>query len=197
MADQKISAMPAAATPLTGAELVPLVQSGGNVSTTVALFGQYARDVLFNRGAFSDTTSQTGSITVPTAMTFNSVDVTDGVTIASGSRITVSVSGVYNIQFSAQLQNTDNAIQTVTIWPRINGTNVTNSAGTVSLPARESAGVFGKTIQGWNYFLSLTAGQYVQLMWLPTSLTVSLPTIAATALAPASASIIVTVNQVG
>lgn len=34
MADEKISAMPAASAPFTGAEKIPLVQAGGNPSTT-------------------------------------------------------------------------------------------------------------------------------------------------------------------
>jgi len=70
MADTKISAMPNATTPLTGAELVPLVQSGVNVKSTISAYNDFVRDSYFNHGAFSSNADQTGSITAGTAMTF-------------------------------------------------------------------------------------------------------------------------------
>lgn len=200
MADQKISAMPAASVPLTGAELVPLVQDGVNVKSTVALFGAYARTAYFNHAAFQDTTTQTGSVTAGTPFTFNTVDVADGVTLASGSRLTVPVDGVYNFQWSAQFQNVENTIEDVTVWLRINGADVVGSAGVISLAARKNPSIFGRTIIGWNYFLTLTAGQYVQIVWVPSIATITVPAFPASLVAPvhpSTASVVVTVNQVG
>lgn len=199
MADQKISAMPSASTPLTGAELVPLVQSGANVQSTIANFGQYARTAYFNHGAWQDTTTQTGSITAGTPFTFNTADVTDGVTLVSGSQLTVPVAGVYNFQWSGQFQNVENEIETVKVWLRIDGVDVPGSAGVISIAARKSATIFARTIIGWNYFLSLTAGQYVQIVWLPSIATVTVPAFPAVVspASPSTASVIVTVNQVG
>jgi len=199
MADTKISAMPNATTPLTGAELVPLVQSGVNVKSTIGNFGQYARDTYFNHGAWQDTTTQTGSITAGTPFTFNTLDVTGGVTLVSGSRLTVPVTGDYNFQWSGQFQNVENDIEDVTVWLRINGVDVPGSAGVISLAARKSATIFARTIIGWNYFLSLTAGQYVEIVWLPSIASITVPAFPAsiTPAHPATASVIVTVNQVG
>lgn len=191
--------MPSATTPLTGAELVPLVQSGANVQSTIANFGQYARTAYFNHGAWQDTTTQTGSITAGTPFTFNTADVTDGVTLVSGSQLTVPVAGVYNFQWSGQFQNVENEIETVKVWLRIDGVDVPGSAGIISIAARKSATIFSRTIIGWNYFLSLTAGQYVQIVWLPSIATVTLPAFPAVVspASPSTASVIVTVNQVG
>ena len=199
MADTKISAMPSATTPLTGAELVPVVQSGVNVQSTIANFGQYARNVYFNHGAWQDTTTQTGSITQGTPFTFNTVDVIDGVTLVSGSQLTVPVTGVYNFQWSGQFQNVENEIENVKVWLRIDGVDVPGSAGIISLAARKSATIFSRTIIGWNYFLSLTANQYVQIVWLPSAATVTVPAYPAivSPASPSTASVIVTVNQVG
>jgi hypothetical protein len=199
MADTKISAMPNATTPLTGNELMPLVQDGVNVKSTISAYGDYARTKYFNHGAWQDTTTQTGSITDGTPFTFNTADVTDGVTLVSGSQLTVPIAGVYNFQWSGQFQNTDNAIQNVKVWLRINGADVPGSAGLISIPARKSAGIPASLIIGWNYFLSLTAGQYVEIVWLPESTLVTAPAYPATLTpaAPATASVIVTVNQVG
>lgn len=200
MADQKISAMPTAAVPLTGAELMPLVQGGANVKSSVSDFGDFARNKYFNHGAWQDTTTQTGSITAGTPFTFNTVDVVDGVTLVSGSQFTVPLVGVYNVQWSAQFQNPENTIEEVTVWLRINGVDVPGSAGVIALPARKNPSILGRTIIGWNYFLSLTAGQYVQIVWLPSIATITVPTIPASAVTPihpSTASVVATMNQVG
>ena len=200
MADQKISAMPTATVPLTGAELMPLVQDGANVKSTISAYGDYARTKYFNHGAWQDTTTQTGSITAGTPFTYNTADVTDGVTLVSGSRLTVPIAGVYNIQWSGQFQNVENTIENVIVWLRIDGVDVAGSAGQISIDARKSATIFAKTIIGWNYFLTLTAGQYVEIVWLPSVASITLPALPATLVAPihpSTASVIVTVNQVG
>ena len=200
MADQKISAMPTAAVPLTGNELMPLVQGGANVKSTISAYGDYARTKYFNHGAYQDTTTQTGNITTGTPFTFNTVDVTDGVTLVSGSRLTVPIAGVYNFQWSGQFQNVENTIENVIVWLRINGTDVPGSAGQISIPSRKSATIFAKTIIGWNYFLTLTAGQYVEIVWLPSVASITVPSLPATLtppIHPSTASVIVTVNQVG
>lgn len=199
MADQKISAMPSATVPLTGAELMPLVQGGANVQSTISAYGDYARTKYFNHGAWQDTTTQTGNITAGTAFTFNTADVTDGVTLVSGSRLTVPIAGVYNFQWSGQFQNVENTIENVHVWLRIDGVDVPGSAGDISIAARKSATIFSRTIIGWNYFLSLTAGQYVQIVWIPSVATITCPAYPAstTPAYPSTASVIVTVNQVG
>jgi hypothetical protein len=193
MADQKISAMPSAAT-LTGAELVPLVQGGANVQATLSTLR--ALDAAY--GAFSSSQDQTGSVSAGTAMTFNSTDVADGITVVSNSRITVPNTGIYNLQFSAQLKNVDNAQNDATIWFRINGSDLANSATQITVPARKSAGIFGYAVASWNIFLSLTASQYVEIIWLPESTNVSLEHLASSASPayPAIPSVIATISQV-
>lgn len=193
MADQKISAMPTAAT-LDGTELVPLVQSGANVKATVATLNQFAH----NYGAFSDTTDQTGNISAGTAMTFNTIDIADGVNVASSSRITVPQDGIYDLQFSAQLKNTDNTQHEVIIWFRIDGVDLANSATTVTVPARKTSNIYGYAVAAWNIFLDMNANQYVQLMWLPSSTLVTIESLPASVSPayPAIPSIIATVQQV-
>jgi len=193
MADTKISAMPDAST-LDGTEFVPLVQSGVNVKVTVADLNAYAHAY----GAFSDATDQTGSITAGTAMTYNTVDIADGVTLASGSRLTVPTDGIFNLQFSAQFKNTDNEQHIVTVWFKINGVDVPNSATQVTVPARKSAGVNGFAVAAWNIFLDMNAGQYVEIFWLPESLTVNMDHLPASVSPayPAIPSVIATVQQV-
>jgi hypothetical protein len=194
MADQKISAMPSAAA-LTGAEIIPLVQSGANVKATL----DYIRAYDANYGAFSSSSTQTGNVSTGTALTFSSTDISDGVTLASGSRLTVPLAGIYNLQFSAQLKNIDNAQNDATIWFRINGSDVGNSATQITIPSRKTASIYGYSVAAWNIFLNMTAGQYVEIIWLPDSTNVTveaLPSSLSPAY-PAIPSVIATMCQVG
>ena len=194
MADTKISAMPAAAT-LTGAELVPLVQSGANVQSTLSNIKTFVNK---GYGAWHSSVTQTGSITAGTAMTYNVQDVSDSVTLVSGSRITVPYTGVYNLQFSSQFQNTDNAQNDVTIWVRVNGLDVANSASQITVPSRKNTSIYGFALPAWNFLINLNAGDYVELYWLVDSTLVTMPAIAAstTPAYPAIPSVIVTMTQV-
>ena len=119
-------------------------------------------------GAFSSDQDQTATANTATLMTLNTTDFSNQVSIAS-SKITVQNAGIYNLQFSAQFQNTDNAFQDVYIWLRQNGVDIPGSTGFVSIPNRH-AGTNGHAIVGWNYFLSMEASDYVEIYWsIPTT----------------------------
>lgn len=193
MADQKISAMPSAAT-LTGAELVPLVQSGANVQATIATLRAFNAAY----GGFSDSTDQTSGTASGSVMTFNTVDVADGVTLVSGSQITVPNDGKYSLQFSAQFKNTDNAQQDTTVWLRLNGVDIPNSATQYTIPARKSAGIFGYGVASLTFLLDLSAADYIEIVWVPTSTTVTLEHLPASVSPayPAIPSVITSIVQV-
>lgn len=193
MADQKISAMPSAAT-LTGAEFVPLVQGGANVRTTLSSIRAFDNAY----GGFSDSTDQTGSVSAGTVMTFNTIDVADGVTLVNSNQITVPNTGKYTLQFSAQFKNTNNTQEDATVWLRVNGTDLGNSATQYTVPARKSAGIFGYSVASLTFLLDLTANDYVQVVWIPTSTTVTLEHLPASVSPayPAVPSVIATIFQV-
>jgi len=126
-------------------------------------------------GAFSSDQDQTTTANTATLMALNTTDFTNGVTISS-SKITVADAGIYNLQFSTQFQNTDNQIQDISIWLRQNGADIPGSTGYVSIPARKSAsaGEEAHEIIGWNYYVSLNAGDYIQIYWSTTLDTVTI-----------------------
>lgn len=192
MADTKISAMTAAALPLDGTELVPIVQSGDNKKTTVADVNAYNRSY----GAWSDSTDQAGSTVAGVAMTFNTQDITDSITLVNNSELTVPNTGIYDLQFSSQFKNTDNAQHEVTIWFKVNGVDLPNSATIVTVPARKSASIFGYMVAAWNIFLNLNSSDYVEIYWLKSDAAVTMEHASSTALHPAIPSVIVSVQQV-
>jgi len=126
-------------------------------------------------GAFQDSTDQVAANTTTAyPVTFNTTDFSNGVTIASNSRITVIDAGIWNLQFSIQFKNTSNDGQDVDIWFRKNGTNIANSNSRFHLPPRKSAGDPSHLIAAMNYFVSLNATDYVEIVWRTTSTSVSL-----------------------
>lgn len=153
----------------------------------------------FPYGAFSSSATQTATANTATLMTLNTTDFSNSVSISS-SKITASISGVYNLQFSAQFQNTDNAIQDISIWLRQNGMDIPGSTGLVSIPARKSAsaGEEAHEIVGWNYYVSLTAGQYIEIYWSTTlaSVTIQAYTASTGPVRPATQSVVATMTFV-
>jgi hypothetical protein len=126
-------------------------------------------------GAFQDSTNQVAANTTTAyAVTFNTTDFSNGVTIASSSRITVADAGIWNLQFSIQFTNTTNASQDVDVWFRVNGTNIANSNSRFGFAPRKGVGNPYHIIAAMNYFLTLNATDYVEIMWRPTDVGVSI-----------------------
>lgn len=143
--------------------------------TGVLLGESGGRFVRFPYGAFSSDQDQTATANTATLMTLNTTDFANDVSISS-SKITVANAGIYNLQFSAQFQNTDNAIQDISIWLKQNGVDIPGSTGLVSIPARKSAsaGEEAHQITGWNYYIEMAASDYVEIYWSATLATVSI-----------------------
>ena len=149
-------------------------------------------------GAFSDFTSQTTTANTATLMALDTTDFSNGVTLDTGSKITVANAGIYNLQFSVQVQNAGNAPYDIFIWLKQNGTDITGSTGKVGLPARKNPGDPFHDIKGWNYFLNMNAGDYVQIYWSTTNVDVTIQTYPAsgTPTKPSTASVVATMSFV-
>lgn len=147
-------------------------------------------------GAFSDTTVQAiaAADTVQT-VTFNTTSISSGVAIGSPtSRIVITNAAVYNFQFSIQLGSTAGALRTITVWPRVNGVNVANSASLVSIASSSTS-----IVPAGSFVISMSAGDYFELVWASSGIDVSLAAQASQAspfVRPAVPSVILTVTQV-
>jgi hypothetical protein len=126
-------------------------------------------------GAFQDSTDQVAANTTTAyAVTFDTTDFNNGVTLSNSSRLNVSQSGIYNIQFSIQFTNTTNSSQDVDVWFRKNGTNADKSNSRFGFAPRKGAGDPFHTIAAMNFFLSLNANDYIEIMWRPTDVGVTI-----------------------
>lgn len=156
-------------------------------------------------GAFQDTTTQTIVANTATVMKFNQTDFSSNVSMVSGSKITVAKAGIYNLQWSGEFQNSDNAIHDINIWLRQDGPgagiDIPGSKGVISVPARKSAaaGEEAHNIYGWNYFVSLNDNEFVELWWSTDSALVTLkafPVTTTPVVTPSTASVVATMTFV-
>jgi len=145
-------------------------------------------------GSFYSTQTQAATvINTATAITYNNADTAYGIyrDPADSSKIKVSRPAIYNVQFSIQVDKTSGGTGNFYIWPAINGTAVPNSASLVQIQGN-NAEIFSAA----NFFLPLSNGDYFQLYFSVSDLSVQLQQFAASAPVPAIPSIILTVMQV-
>ena len=162
-----------------------------------SLFGPKGGKFMNNPyGAFQSTVDQTAAAAnTAYAMTLNTVDYANGVSVASNSRITVVDSGIWNLQWSGQFENTDSQDHDVRVWLKINGTVVTGSTGFFAVASKHGS-VDGHALVGWNYFLSLNANDYVELWWETDNTLVTIQAYPASGNYPSTASLIATMTFV-
>lgn len=145
-------------------------------SVLSALFGPRGGKFLnIPHGAFHSNIDQVAANTTTAyPVYFGETDFSNGVTVVSNSQITVAVSGIWNLQFSLQIKNVSNDGQDFDVWLRKNGTNIADSNSRFHAPARKSSGDPSNLIAALNFFVSLSAGDYVEVVGCVTSTDVSL-----------------------
>jgi len=126
-------------------------------------------------------------------MYINTTDYANNVSVVNETRITAVKAGIYNLQWSGQFNNSDTTEHDASVWLRVNGVDVVGSTGFVAIIASHG-GIDGHSITGWNYFLQLNAGQYIEIWWSTTNQKVTLecygPSTSPTR--PATASVVAT-----
>lgn len=144
-------------------------------------------------GAFYSTIRQNAAlINTAYAATFNSTYESYLVSIGTpSSRIVCSLPGVYNFEFSAQLDKAAAASAHIYIWARVNGVDIANSASFIVI-----SGPDAETVASWNFVQSMAAGDYFELMWSTDDTNVFLEAFAAAAPVPAIPSVILTATQI-
>ena len=159
-------------------------------------------------GSFYDTNANQTAANTTTAYpikintTAESIDVSiENDPSGDPTLITFAVDGVYNIQYSIQFTSSDTSIHNVNVWLRKNGTtsadDVAYSNSLYAITSKHGS-INGQMIASINYVLSLSAGDYLQLMWQPESTNVYIETISAgtTPTTPVTPGVILTACQV-
>lgn len=184
---------------ILGPELLEASQLSGGSYTSIRTSVEAAVYGASRYGSFFDTTDQTGSTVAATAVKFGTNDIsTEGVTVVTNgsalTRITYAEAGVYMLAPDLQFRNTDTNDHDATIWLRLNGTNIANSATIITVPkAADGGAAFFQIV----LYVTVTAGQYVEVMWLPENAAVTIDAAVAGAIAPAIPSAIVVTQRIG
>jgi hypothetical protein len=91
----------------------------------------------------------------------------DGTTVAYNtkigfiaSKIYVTETGVYNIQYSGQFVLSGGSNGAIYIWLRINDLDVANSGMKVVI-----TGPNAEQVPSWNFIIQLQAGDYLEILW--------------------------------
>jgi hypothetical protein len=165
-----------------------------------ALFGPRGGKYINNPyGVFQDGTNQTAANTTTAYLiTFDTTDFSNGVTLSNSSRLNVAQPGVYNLKFRIQIKNTTNSSQDIDFWFRKNGTDIAKSNSRFGISARKSSGDPSHVIVALNYFVSLAANDYLQIVWRTSDVAVTIETFAAgtSPTRPAIPSVIATMSFV-
>lgn len=101
----------------------------------------------------------------PTLVLFDVLDSISGFTLDPTGYATSNQSGVYKIDFSLQLANTDNVQHDVFVWLQTNGTVVPGSSSRFTIPARKSAGVFGYIVGYSSLTFEIQKDDQIRLWW--------------------------------
>lgn len=145
-------------------------------------------------GSFYSTVNQTNaSGTAVNHMTFNNTVEANGVAVTSGYMVQVANSGVYNVQFSAQIQKSNASSEDIQIWIAKNNVNIADSNTSLTIQGSNN-----RLVAAWNWFMTLDRNEHVDLRWHSTDTSLYLLASGAANLPtrPAIPSVILTVNRV-
>jgi hypothetical protein len=149
-------------------------------------------------GSFYDTTTQTATTSTIATMKYNTTVLSQGVSVVNDglgnpTQITFANAGLYNLQFSAQLQRTSGGSDaTISIWFRLNGTDIPASTTHLTLKANTNY-----VVASWNFFQQVAAGNNVKIMWSHNdSIQILYEAPGVAPVRPSTPSVILTVNRI-
>jgi hypothetical protein len=93
-------------------------------------------------------------------MRFNTLEESNNISIVSGSRITFAYDGVYNIQFSAQINKASGGSAEIDIWLGESGSNVPRSNTNIHVRGNNV-----NEVAAWNFVRTFPSGSYAQIFW--------------------------------
>lgn len=176
------------ATTLTG-----YVKGSGTSAMTAAATIPFADMAGRSYAQPSSLVDQTGNVSAATAVTFNTDLTGVGISVVASTQITFAVAGTYALMPSIQLANSAAVDHDATLWFRKNGTNIANSSTIITVP---KVGDGGTAVFSLSFFDTVTAGQYIEIMWLPENIAVTIDFLAAGAIAPAIPSVLLPVVRI-
>lgn len=150
-----------------------------NTNAIQALAGrQGGYHLSFPSAAVSRTTDKTFTANTATLITFDSSEFLQGFSNPGTDGLIADYPGIYNYQFSIQLQNTDTQAYDVDVWLRKNNVDLVGTGSRYDVPSKHGI-ENGHLIAVANFFVELDAGDSVSMYMAVASTTVSCKAFAA------------------
>ena len=165
-------------------------QLDGNIGSVVGQFGGQYVDC--PNGLFFNTADQTFAVSnTAYPVVYNATYLNNGVALKSGStsQIQVTVSGIYNFQYTGQVLSTNSSDKTIYLWIKRNGVSIGYSTRAETISSNNHyRGI------NFSFDIDLAAGEYVELEAAVTDTALRLDAVAATSPHPGIPSSVMSVN---
>lgn len=149
--------------------------------------GQYVdcpNGLFFDLGTYSPAAINTGY-----PLEFKAPYLSNAVSVVDNTKITVSVGGIYNFQYSSAITSTNSSLKTVWVWIVRNGVPVGYSTNEYTV-----SGAGTDTIIAWNFNIDLDVGEYIEMYWGASDTNVTIGTTAPTPPHPGIPANVIAVN---
>jgi hypothetical protein len=208
MPDLPITQLPSASA-LQPIDVFPVVQSDVTKQTTFneiysGLTGSFVSSSTFNSytssvqsyylSAYHTASLTTAALNTPYSMSFSTTDFSNGITIGGPikNQIQIAHAGIYDIQFSAQVDKTSGTKVSGYIWLAKNGVNVPETNTEITL----AGGSGDAEVAAWNFYVSASAGDYYELRYGANQTNFRIHYNTSPAVGPDVPSVIVTVGKI-
>lgn len=143
-------------------------------------------------GLFFSTQDQTlAAVDTRYDVTFNQTYLSKNVSVVDSTKITCTVGGIYNFQFSAQAKSTSSSAKQIYLMINRDGTDIgyTTRQNTLSGSDQHMS-------INWNFSVDMQANSYIKLRWAGDSTSLTLETTAATSPHTGIPSAVLAVNYI-
>lgn len=208
MPNLPITQLPSAST-LQPTDVFPVVQDNVTKQATynsiyTGLTGSFISSSTFNSytssvqpyylSAYHTASLTTAAQNTPYSMSFSTIDFANGITIGGPIRNQIQIvnNGIYDIQFSAQIDKTSGTTVSGYIWLAKNGTDVPDSNTQITL----AGGASDAQVAAWNFYVSASAGDYYELRYGATLTNFRIHYNTSAVIGPTVPSVILTVGKI-
>ena len=118
-----------------------------------------------NYGLFRDMDDQTALANTPTAITFDTPLIENGIVLDNNNQLVFARGGKFNFTLTCRIENSDNKINNFYLWGRLNGTDIEGTLTRTSV-TESHGGAPGALVLERSYFSPINAGDIIQIMWM-------------------------------
>ena len=143
------------------------MQVGSGLSVTNGIVS--ATLGLLNYGFFTDGTQTNPVANAINTITFTNTGPSNGISVVGGTAITVVNAGTYTKMFTLIVNKTSGGTSSMSVWLRLNGTDVVGSRQDLEL-----TNTLSQIFTSGNFTLNIPAGGNIQMCWSSADITVQL-----------------------